>query len=253
MVAVTTHAKKRLKERCGINKNSAECMAERAFTKGISFENASDTIKKYISSVFLKNDKTCNNIRIYGNIVYIFDNRTLITVYPLPQIIHNEIEEFATCIDDAADKTYEEYIAGKNVSARCKKPLNQNDALCIARNLFSNESHLPYKYSMKHDHIGKYILLSFPSPTIAKKYNHIVDKISVKTGYRVKVNEHSNTAMLQTEFMKLFLRNNIEIVKPASFISDTVATIYIDRYTPICETLKKQIFDTYGVIVNFSC
>ena len=70
---------------------------------------------------------------------------------------------------------------------------------------------------------------------------------------RVKVNEHTNTAMLQTEFMKLFLRNNIEMVKPASFISDTAATIYIDMYTPICETLKKQIFDTYGVIISFCC
>lgn len=251
MVAVTTHAKKRLKERCGISKNSAICMAEKAFTKGISFENANAPIKKYISCVFMKHDKICNNIRIYGNIVYIFDNKTLITVYPLPQNIQNEIEDFATCIDDAADKTYKEYAMGKNNTPKCKEPLNQNDALYIARNLFSGESNPPYKYSFKHDHIGKYILLNFPSPTIAKKYNHIIDKISEETGYVVRINEHTNTALLQTEFVKLFLRNNIEIIKPASFISDTVALIYIDRYLPICENLKQEIFDTYGVVVNF--
>lgn len=41
MVSVTSHAKRRLKERCGVSKNSAMNMAERAFNKGISFENAS--------------------------------------------------------------------------------------------------------------------------------------------------------------------------------------------------------------------
>ena len=46
MVSVTSHAKRRLKERCGVSKNSAMNMAERAFNKGISFENASTDLKK---------------------------------------------------------------------------------------------------------------------------------------------------------------------------------------------------------------
>ena len=81
MVSVTSHAKRRLKERCGVSKNSAMNMAERAFNKGISFENASTELKKYISSVYIRHEKTGDNIRIYGNMVYVFDNRTLITVY----------------------------------------------------------------------------------------------------------------------------------------------------------------------------
>ena len=37
MVSVTSHAKRRLKERCGVSKNSAMNMAERAFNKGNPF------------------------------------------------------------------------------------------------------------------------------------------------------------------------------------------------------------------------
>lgn len=58
MVSVTSHAKRRLKERCGVSKNSAMNMAERAFNKGISFENASTDLKKYISSVYIRHEKT---------------------------------------------------------------------------------------------------------------------------------------------------------------------------------------------------
>lgn len=122
-VAVTAHAKKRLKERCGINKNSAARMAERAFTEGISFDNAGELLQKYISSVYLKHDKMCNNLRIYGNTVYVFDNRTLITVYSIPQNILSEVNAIATSIDEAADKTFSNYKKekppiGKNLTAR---------------------------------------------------------------------------------------------------------------------------------------
>lgn len=118
MVGVTTHAKRRLKERCGVNKNSALKMAERAFTKGISFENASTDLKKYISSVYLCHEKSCNNIRIYGNMVYIFDNQTLITVYPIPEYIENKMEDTANFIDYAAEKVYKEYTRSKNNSTK---------------------------------------------------------------------------------------------------------------------------------------
>lgn len=92
MVSVTSHAKRRLKERCGVSKNSAMNMAERTFNKGISFENASTDLKKYISSVYIRHEKTGDNIRIYGNMVYVFDNRTLITVYPIPGDLLNKME-----------------------------------------------------------------------------------------------------------------------------------------------------------------
>lgn len=146
MVGVTAHAKKRLKERCGVTKNSALKMAERAFTKGISFENASTELKKYISSVYLCHGKMCNNIRIYGNMVYIFDNRTLITVYPIPENIANRIENLAIAIDKAADEVFDKYTVRKKLTARNNlaynlKMINLNDIKIPPHILYSHPSH----------------------------------------------------------------------------------------------------------------
>ncbi|MCM1234303.1 MAG: hypothetical protein NC489_29720, partial [Ruminococcus flavefaciens] len=69
MVAITTHAQRRLKERAGMNKNTARKVAERAYCNGISFDNASSDIRQYISKVYTSHDRIANNIRIYGNIV----------------------------------------------------------------------------------------------------------------------------------------------------------------------------------------
>lgn len=254
MVGVTAHAKKRLKERCGVTKNSALKMAERAFTKGIAFENASTELKKYISSVYLCHGKMCNNIRIYGNMVYIFDNRTLITVYPIPGCIKNKMDDIANSIDMAAEKVYKEYTTSKNISAKCETvPLNECEALDFARNMFSTELYQPYKYSMKRNSIGKYISLSFITPTMAKKYHHIIEEISSETGYTVEINERSNISLLQEEFLKILSRNNVKMIRPASFITDGFATIYVSHGTQktICDIVKKEIYDIYGVVVTF--
>ena len=137
MVAVTSHAKRRLKERCGVSKNSAMDMAERAFNKGISFENASTDLKKYISSVYIRHEKIGDNIRIYGSMVYIFDNRTLITVYPIPENLLNEMERIATSIDDAADKAYLKYNTLQNRYVVPKKVISKFDTTVQARKSFS--------------------------------------------------------------------------------------------------------------------
>lgn len=149
MVSVTSHAKRRLKERCGVPKNSAINMAERAFNKGISFENASTDLKKYISSVYIRHEKISDNIRIYGNMVYVFDNRTLITVYPIPGNLLNEMERIATSIDNVADKAYQEYTTPKNICTTPQKIISEFDAVTLAKKLCSNEAHAPYKYSIK--------------------------------------------------------------------------------------------------------
>ena len=246
MVSVTSHAKRRLKERCGVSKNSAMDMAERAFNKGISFENASTDLKKYISSVYIRHEKIGDNIRIYGNMVYVFDNRTLITVYPIPVNLLNEMERIAASIDEAADKVYQEY------SISSPKILNGFATTALAKKLFSGKAHAPYKYSIKNDHIGKFLLLSFKSPAMAQEHSDIIEKIKSESGWRIKVNEHCNTALLQTEFLMLLMRNGIDYVKPASFSPTNTVTIYIKEYLPICENLKQEIFDAYGLIVNYA-
>ena len=161
--------------------------------------------KKYISSIYIRHEKIGDNIRIYGNMVYIFDNRTLITVYPIPENLLNEMERIATSIDDAADKAYQEYTTPQNTCPPPKKVISEFDATALARKLFSNETHTPYKYSIKVDHIGKFLQLSFATPIMAQKYNDIIERIGEESGWRVKINERCNTALLQTEFFNTFL------------------------------------------------
>ena len=76
---VSSHAKQRLKERCGFNKKSYECMAEKAFNEGIMHKQTKGRLDKWIISLFFKNCNA-NNIRIYGDNAYIFCGKTLVTV-----------------------------------------------------------------------------------------------------------------------------------------------------------------------------
>jgi hypothetical protein len=79
---ITKHAKKRLTERIGINKRSTEKLSEIAYKQGLSHKDLTGILKKYIDKVYLK-EKKANNIRIYGNNVYLFCDTTLITVLKL--------------------------------------------------------------------------------------------------------------------------------------------------------------------------
>lgn len=81
-VKVTNHAKKRIIERAGINKRSVIKSAERAFTCGLEHSDLTGILKKYIDKIYLK-EKKANNIRIYGDKVYLFYDKTLITVLNL--------------------------------------------------------------------------------------------------------------------------------------------------------------------------
>jgi hypothetical protein len=82
-VKVTLHAKRRIRERLGVNKKSTVKSAVRALNDGISHNQLTGLLKKYIDKVYLKHRKA-NNIKIYGDKIYLFSNNTLITVLHLP-------------------------------------------------------------------------------------------------------------------------------------------------------------------------
>jgi len=77
---ITRHAKKRTKERCG---NSSDRTAAIAFEKGLKHSECVGALSKYAYYLYCHN-KRANNIRFYGNYVYIFCDTTLITVITLP-------------------------------------------------------------------------------------------------------------------------------------------------------------------------
>ena len=89
---VSSHAKQRLKERCGFNKKPYERMAEKVFNEGITHKQTKGRLNKWITSLFFKN-RNANNIRIYGDNAYIFCGETLVTVIPIPLSIKRDMDK----------------------------------------------------------------------------------------------------------------------------------------------------------------
>ena len=92
MVRVSKHASRRLKERCGLNKKSVQRMADIAFTNGMKQEDATGQLNRWMASLYCAN-MDANNIRIYGNYVYIFCGITLVTVLHVPHRLKNHVNE----------------------------------------------------------------------------------------------------------------------------------------------------------------
>lgn len=80
---VTKHARRRMRERCGIGKKSCDRMAQTALSRGISTREATGQLKRFMDGLYFYN-RTANNIRIYGGKAWIFHNSSLITVLNVP-------------------------------------------------------------------------------------------------------------------------------------------------------------------------
>lgn len=80
---ISEHAKERIKERCGFNKNATERMANKAFEEGITHSQTKGRLNKWVTSLYFKN-KSANNIRLYGDKAYIFCDSVLVTVIQIP-------------------------------------------------------------------------------------------------------------------------------------------------------------------------
>lgn len=81
-----------MKERCGFNKKAQGRMAQKAFDEGITHNQTTGRLNKWVTSLFFKNCNA-NNIRLYGGFVYIFADDTLITVMGIPSNIKKNMED----------------------------------------------------------------------------------------------------------------------------------------------------------------
>ena len=93
MVIVTRHAKQRLKERSGLNKKSVQRIAEKAYINGICHNETKGQLNKWIAGVYFKNSDA-NNIRVYGDKLYLFHDEILITVLQIPHRFTNNMADF---------------------------------------------------------------------------------------------------------------------------------------------------------------
>lgn len=90
---VTEHAKKRLKERNGLNKKSIDRMAEKALNEGIRHSQTKGNLNKWISKQFFYNHKA-SNIRLYGDKAYLFTkDDKLITVLQIPASLMKDFKK----------------------------------------------------------------------------------------------------------------------------------------------------------------
>ena len=68
-----------MRERVGLPKRAVERNAYRALTEGIGYREASGALRRYILY-----DGNGNNIRIYGDKVWVFHDAILVTVLNVP-------------------------------------------------------------------------------------------------------------------------------------------------------------------------
>ena len=90
MINVTAHAKHRAIKRCGIKGKGVDRLARIAFENGLTHADVSGSLKGYITSLYNFNGQA-NNIRMYGDKIYIFCNDVLVTVYDTPRRFQNTV------------------------------------------------------------------------------------------------------------------------------------------------------------------
>ena len=84
MAILTNHGKKRIKERAGIPKKAAQASIERALSEGLDRKDLSGSLRRYVDWIYHQNEFDGKTIKIYGNMIYIFDRMVLITTFVLP-------------------------------------------------------------------------------------------------------------------------------------------------------------------------
>lgn len=81
---ITDHAYKRAKKRMSWRADVLDKMASKAICLGITHSKSKGNLKRYFTKIYLQYRKA-NNIRVYGENIFIFNNNTLITIFRLPQ------------------------------------------------------------------------------------------------------------------------------------------------------------------------
>ena len=81
---VSKHGSKRARKRVGIPKKAVDRMARTALERGIGYRESTGKLRNYIGWLYEKYDGNGNNIRVYGDKVYVFHDAILITVLNVP-------------------------------------------------------------------------------------------------------------------------------------------------------------------------
>lgn len=80
---LTQHAIERSKERLNLNERSLLRLAEKALETGKKHSECKGKLRKYLDKLWLEY-KTANNVRISGEVLFLFRDDRLITLYQIP-------------------------------------------------------------------------------------------------------------------------------------------------------------------------
>ena len=82
--AVTRHAEHRLRGRVGFPKKAVRRAAAKCMTDGIKRTETTGPLRRYLDSLYLRGGCSVDNIMVYGDLVYMFNDNTLVTVLIVP-------------------------------------------------------------------------------------------------------------------------------------------------------------------------
>ena len=86
------HTKDSLSVRPGLPKRAVERSVTRALQRGLCPEESTGNLRRYFDHL-RRFERSASNIRIYGNHVYIFEGRTLVTVLALPGEYKSDMQQ----------------------------------------------------------------------------------------------------------------------------------------------------------------
>lgn len=89
----TDHAYNRAKERFSWKKKTLDRMMRKAYYEGITHADTVGTLNSYITDLWSQYERA-NNIRIYGENIYLFRFNKLITLYRLPTELTKHVKNF---------------------------------------------------------------------------------------------------------------------------------------------------------------
>lgn len=81
---LSVHASIRGEERLNLSPQSMARLADKALDIGFPRNQFSGSFGRYLDALYFKY-RRANNIRIYGEHVYLFHDTTLITLFPVPR------------------------------------------------------------------------------------------------------------------------------------------------------------------------
>ena len=92
MATLTTHGRKRSKERCGFGKSATARTAPIALEEGLRHCDVVGSLKRFLDGLYLSH-RNANNMRVWNKKAYLFAGEVLITIIDIPSKYHKTIDK----------------------------------------------------------------------------------------------------------------------------------------------------------------